>query len=510
MSFEQRPPDPSVVHSRRAVQHAVQFDTGARIPPLRSGSNYGSDVSEIYHYNSESSRIGVERLRRESELVQREIRRREEERLRELRVRDRIRGEQEVRRNRAQDRITRRESDLQREQEIRKLQESQRQQDLLRLQLHQEEEASRREDRGEISRKRRVHLHTQSEQRDRRTTVSEPKHHRLERSHSAGVPDPAVEEPRSLFSRFSSLLISAPAEKATTAPQVDAGPREDVAPKVEKAEPLPKSTQHSSVDLEGYFLQPAEDSQIQMGVMAISDSIDQHVYNHYGNRATSPPGGVFLSILQMNNEELRLPKTLIDQASFRLAAIRRSIASTTIREIAIEGNPSTTFLPKEIVALLKMAPAHGKEKSSSVFCRLAANILRLGQNGESPAYTEFQRAQVKNAADRLHKQLSVLANRDSQEAARRDQLEAIMTKAAQIGILLLLQPATHQFNWSVQFSTGSSFDDQDKLKSRPGPFVIFPALIRTGDTSGRELRRGQIVCKPEYLDEDDMTEEGIV
>lgn len=117
---------------------------------------------------------------------------------------------------------------------------------------------------------------------------------------------------------------------------------------------------------------------------------------------------------------------------------------------------------------------------------------------------------MKKAADRLHKQLSVLANRDSQEAARRDQLEAIMTKAAQIGILLLLQPATHQFEWSVQFSTGSSFDDQDKLKSRPGPFVIFPALIRTGDTSGRELRRGQIVCKPEYLDEDDMTEEGIV
>lgn len=114
------------------------------------------------------------------------------------------------------------------------------------------------------------------------------------------------------------------------------------------------------------------------------------------------------------------------------------------------------------------------------------------------------------ASDRLHKGLSVIANKDSQEAARRDQLEAIMTKAAEIGILLLLQPATHQFEWSTQLSTGSSFDEQGRIKSRPGPFVIFPALIRTGDSTGRKLRRGQMVCKPEYLDEDDMTEDSMI
>lgn len=89
-------------------------------------------------------------------------------------------------------------------------------------------------------------------------------------------------------------------------------------------------------------------------------------------------------------------------------------------------------------------------------------------------------------------------------------MEAIMTKAAEIGILLLLQTATYQFAWSAQFSAGSSFDDQDRFHSRPGPFVIFPALIRTGDGTGRKLRKGQIMCKPEYLDEDDMTEGGII
>ncbi|KAL9582016.1 MAG: hypothetical protein Q9212_003551 [Teloschistes hypoglaucus] len=524
MSFIPRSPDPHLVSSRRAVKHVAQIDSGARIPPVRSSSTYGSEVSEIHHVNSEGTRIGIERLRIDP-AVERE-RRREAEDFARVAVEERFRRHEaerkEIERRRVdRERIIRRESEFQkelkareeREVEIRRAQE---------IRLHQKEEAaSRREDREDTSRRRRVHLRMQSDQdrmkfseKDRKTSISEPRQHRLQRSHSSGVPATSVEEPRSFFSRFSSLLTSAPAEKDTTTPQLDVGPRDDAVPKVEKVEAQPKSTQDASVDLEGYFLQPAEDSQIQKGVIAISDSIDQHVYNHYGNRATSPPGDIFLRIVQMDNEELRLPKTLIDQESFRLAAIRRFIASAMIREIAIEGDPNTTFLPKEIVALLQMASAHGAEKfrfaASSAFCRLAANMLRLGQSGESVAYIESQRSRVKMASDRLHKGLSVIANKDSQEAARRDQLEAIMTKAAEIGILLLLQPATHQFQWFAKSSAGSSFDDQDRIKSRPGPFVIFPALIRTGDNTGRKLRKGQIVCKPEYLDEDDMTEGGII
>ncbi|KAI4203187.1 MAG: hypothetical protein LQ350_002063 [Teloschistes chrysophthalmus] len=518
MSFVQRSPDPHLVHSRRAVKHVVQVDSGSRIPPVRSSSTYGSDISEIHHYNSEGTRSGIERFLIDP-AVERERRKEAPDFARvaeeQRRAEERARREETERRRVHRERIIRRESELQKELKAREERE-------LEIRLHQREEAaSRREDREEIPRRRRVHLRMQSEQermklseRDRKTSISEPRQHRLQRSHSSGVPALPVEEPRSFFSRFSSLLTSAPAEKATTTPQLDVAPRDDAVPKVEKVEAQPKSTQDASVDLEGYFLQPAEDSQIQKGVIAISDSIDQHVFNHYGNRATNPPSDIFLRIVQMDNEELRLPKILIDQESFRLAAIRRLIAGAMIREIAIEGDPNTTFLPKEIVALLQMAPAHGAEKfrfaASSAFCRLAANLLRLGQSGASTAYSESQRSRVKMASDRLHKGLSVIANKDSQEAARRDQLEAIMTKAAEIGILLLLQPATHQFEWSTQLSTGSSFDEQGRIKSRPGPFVIFPALIRTGDSTGRKLRRGQMVCKPEYLDEDDMTEDSMI
>ena len=114
--------------------------------------------------------------------------------------------------------------------------------------------------------------------------------------------------------------------------------------------------------------------------------------------------------------------------------------------------------------------------------------------------------QVRAASELLHKQLSTLANPDSSESARREQLEAIMMKAAEIGVLLLLQPSSHRCEWSVQLSTGSSLDDQGKGETRPGTLVVFPALIRTGDSTGRKLRRPQMVCKPEYLDEDDIAE----
>lgn len=113
---------------------------------------------------------------------------------------------------------------------------------------------------------------------------------------------------------------------------------------------------------------------------------------------------------------------------------------------------------------------------------------------------------MKNASARLHKQLSVLANLDSNEPARKEQLEAIMTKAAQFGTLLLLQPATYRFEWLVRSSAGSSFDDQGRGIPKAGPFMIFPALIKIGDSTGRELRKAQLVCKPEYMDEDDLME----
>ncbi|KAL8934104.1 MAG: hypothetical protein Q9216_006075 [Gyalolechia sp. 2 TL-2023] len=377
---------------------------------------------------------------------------------------------------------------------------------------------------------RKAHMDQDSERRklsrkEKRTNswkaTSESRSSRIERNASFGLSAPTPEEPKSFLSRWSGFLASAPAStteaspsKTEVAPKIEAAPKTEPTSKTDRSEPQTKSKQSTLVDLEGYFLQPAQDSLIQKSVVALSDSIDQHVFNHYGDRATVSPPDTFLRIVQIDTQNACLPQALVNQGSFRLAAVRRMIASVLIRSISLRGDPNTTFLPKEIVSLLAMTPAYGTERfhfaASSVLRRTAANLLRLGQNTESPEYTEFKRQQVKVASDRLHRQLSALANLDSSELARREQLEAIMTKGAQIGVLLMLQPATYEFDWTARFSVRSTTDDQGRGSTRPGPFMIFPALSKTGDSTGREMRKAYAVCKPEYLDEDDLADNSIV
>ncbi|KAL9601204.1 MAG: hypothetical protein Q9219_002704 [cf. Caloplaca sp. 3 TL-2023] len=412
-----------------------------------------------------------------------------------------------------QDAFNRERGDFLRAQDGRTLEQAHRDHEILR----REKDLSRREKelvKRELEFTERQEERMKTSRKEKRTNsakiISEPKQGKLERTQSSSLSTPVAEDPpKSFFSRWPNILASAPAAKVEPVPKSEVAPKVEPAAKMERPEPQPRTTQSALIDLEGYFLQAAEDSQIQKSVIALSDSIDQHVYNHYESRATAPPSDAFLRIVQLDAKDFLLPKTLIDQKSFRLAAIRRTIADRIIRDISIDGDPGTTFLPKEIVSILTMVPAHAAKfrfAASSVFRRIAANLLRVNQGEESQTYAEFKRVQVRKASDRLHKQLSVLANVDSSEAPRKEQLEAILMKAAQIGTLLLLQPTTYRFEWSAQFWMGSSIDDQKKGKLRPGPFVIFPALIRTGDSTGRELRKAQLVCKPECLDEDDLAE----
>ena len=142
--------------------------------------------------------------------------------------------------------------------------------------------------------------------------------------------------------------------------------------------------------------------------------------------------------------------------------------------------------------------------------RTAGNLLQLGQNGESRTFADFQRVQVKAASERLHEQLSPLANPDFEDKDRSVQLEAIVGKAAQLWTLLLLQPATFQFEWSSiskhVSSSGSSNDYPRSKEKRDWRFITFPALLKRGDNTGRQLRRPELFCEPDHLDEDDLAE----
>ncbi|KAL9109072.1 MAG: hypothetical protein Q9187_008211 [Circinaria calcarea] len=267
------------------------------------------------------------------------------------------------------------------------------------------------------------------------------------------------------------------------------------------------------IDLEEYFLQPAEDSRIQNSIISLERSIATHVYNYYSNMSYSSSNEKFLKAISVGDDIGLIPQSALDIEEFQLALIQRTLTHSIVKNIAIDGDPETTFLPKQIVALLKMAPPQTPEPfrfgASSILRRTAANLLRLQQKGESDVFADFQRCQVRKASEVLHNRFSALANPTLGEGPRMDQLEAIVSKAAQLGVLLLMQPATFEFDWLKRYierSTGSSL--VDKVKARPDQIeglMVFPALIKTGDNTGRKLRKPEIICRPvyEYIDEDD-------
>lgn len=395
MSTEERPTEDT--YSNHRSRHKVTFnpsETGRRSQASRLGSNH----------DEERERIAYERWRRDRERMEIEILEKERERLeRDQAQRDAEQGVRAERLRRPWQRIERDQSKkddfedtgrewqrLERDQakideepaakaeRLRREQWEQRARDQILLDLGKEELLRRRE---ELSRREREVMEREDRvkvvRRDRRTnsgrTISEPRQIKVERTLSSGLSAAAPDEPKSFLSRWSSLLSSSPAKKIDTVVKVEAAPKNEKSepqPKstqrkveaVPKSEPQPRSTQGSAIDLEGYFLQPAEDSHLQKSVFAISDSIDQHVYNHYGNHAIRLRDDTFLKVVQIGNESLRLPKALLNQEAFRLAAIRRLIAGAMIENISLEGDPDTTFLPKEVVSLLAMVPVQSTEK----------------------------------------------------------------------------------------------------------------------------------------------------
>ena len=148
--------------------------------------------------------------------------------------------------------------------------------------------------------------------------------------------------------------------------------------------------------------------------------------------------------------------------------------------------------------------------ASALLRRNAASLLRLSQRGESAQVTREREAQIEYAVNSLHDRLTVLASPGSDGFSRKLQLEAIMKKGAQTGVLLLLQPATYKFEWfmtlersATKHGAGEQTGRRVKRKRR---IMTFPVLLRTGDNSGRQLRNPEVLCKPEYAEDDYATE----
>lgn len=141
--------------------------------------------------------------------------------------------------------------------------------------------------------------------------------------------------------------------------------------------------------------------------------------------------------------------------------------------------------------------------ASAILRRTAANLLRLTQPGESEAFTRMQELQIERAVDDLHDRLSRLANPESDAVSRKRQLKAIMNQSARIGVKLLLQPATYEFEWFMRTPTRHGSGEQIGRRVKRGRQIkTFPAILKTGDDKGRQLRRPEALCKSEYMEEE--------
>lgn len=431
MSFDGPPPRSYDNYPRRIVRHTIHH------------SDPGPD------HDSERVRTEDERLKRIEEQLEREVRRDEYERRHRERIsasterakyqermdrleRDRVQSIVEDERNRQEvfsreERIRREQIRLEKDREfLRREQEHaeelfkrQRAEDLSRQQQQHRMASKELELAEELYRIQRLEQDVERRKlsrKERRTnsgkTATESRPAKVERIQSSGLSAPTPEEPRSFLSRW--ILGSTPTgkteatpSKTEQAPKIEASSKVEPVARPDKSEPPLKS---ALLDLEGYFLQPAQDSLIQKSVVALSDSIDQHVYNHYGDRAASPPADFFLRIVQIDAGVLRLPQGLTNKNSFRLAAIRRMIASALIRNISAKGDPSTTFMPKEVVSLLTMTPAQGTErcklltrytaysKSDSllIICSSVWSVLGVASNCRqlATAWAEYRKPRI--------------------------------------------------------------------------------------------------------------------
>lgn len=124
----------------------------------------------------------------------------------------------------------------------------------------------------------------------------------------------------------------------------------------------PKRSHTGPLDLEGYFTQAAEESSIRRSVSSLQKNIATHVFNYYSDNPDLPSVDVFRKAVGLDDDDIRLLRAMPDKEAFRLAAIQRAIARSSINKINIDGDPDSTFLPREIVSLLHMVPKHDSSK----------------------------------------------------------------------------------------------------------------------------------------------------
>ncbi|KAH0545358.1 hypothetical protein FGG08_000499 [Glutinoglossum americanum] len=226
---------------------------------------------------------------------------------------------------------------------------------------------------------------------------------------------------------------------------------------------------------EEHLPQPVEDRKLDLEVATLSSMIEQHVDNYYHTDQIDPADVKNLDdAFPADLDVQRAGGAVAAGQESRGVALRQYISAVALSCIAPDGDPETTFLPKEAVALLGQVqpPREGDPAFSeayNIWRTLTAYLLR-----PDPA-TEPTETAVSRVLALLNSPLVPFAIPD-RDADRVKNLRDILRRAAKLGLLLFEQRERWEFYWT-----------RGELS---GEVVVFPALVR--GTTGEVVRRADV------------------
>jgi hypothetical protein len=251
--------------------------------------------------------------------------------------------------------------------------------------------------------------------------------------------------------------------------------------------------------LPGY--DPQDDSGIRDKVAELIYGIDEHVQNFYDLKKDGD------SATAMGDQNLL-------QARTRGATIRRKIGMAMLSRINPEGDPETTFLPKQVVEMMRMATRlEGRPqqehsgtqfKCASIFTclillileatvhpmalsqwrLLTAFLLRLRyiEEGEfyMDGYEQQWRTNIENIVSQISSDLQPYILARSSKNQRND-LKKIMEDSANTGLMIFSQRVMWGFgSWDEVRVHDSEETPQDRI-------VVFPSVLQLSDGDGKSL-----------------------
>jgi len=232
--------------------------------------------------------------------------------------------------------------------------------------------------------------------------------------------------------------------------------------------------------------QPVEDDAITRDLSRIRDNINNHVRTYYHSGPISATDvnetGIRDIAAATGTSAAVVVKALADPTN-RDKALRSIIAAVILTRCTGERSPS--LLPNDVAAMSASIPVSNENNSQSILYsrwKVVTGALlqqRYGKQSRDPNRAESFQDTIAS----LNSILAPFVKGSVDGEQRRNNLDMILTRAADFAFLLFTQPGTFRFNFA----------------SRQGGLTVFPALVQTVGDRGQILNPVKTLTEKEVL-----------